>query len=502
MSTVGLDLGTTGVRAVAFDGDGRELASAAIPTRRCAPRPGWLEVDAEAVLRDAEAVLADVARRAAEAGDPVRAVGFSSQGEAVVPVDAAGRALAGVPLGLDARGARAAAALAARLGADRVQELTGQPSHRMFSVGKIAEGGPAWRTPAVVGYRTLADFVAGRLGAPPAVDWTGAARTGMFDVSARTWSGEVLGATALDAPWLEPGRLSPPVAPGTDLGPFHPGVADRLGLARSTRLVAGMHDQAASYVGAGGSPGAVSVYALGSSDCLAVGTTTRPQGLGGTGFATYPWREDRWLTLAGSATGGLAVEWCAELLRSADVEALVAEASASPSPVLVLPYLAGSGTLDNDPDVRGSVVGLTLATTRADVQRAFLEASGFELGVLLEAFLTVGVVAGDLRAVGTGATSPVALGARADAGGTALTPAPGRSSARGAALLAAAALGAVDLDHLPPPVLGEPRRPVPATAGWYARQRRAYRALALTLRSFEHEHGAVARQAPPCVPAP
>ncbi|SDV01882.1 xylulokinase [Microlunatus sagamiharensis] len=449
-----------------------------------------------------EAVLAEVAARVAGTGDPVRAVGFSSQGEAVVPVDAAGRALAGVPLGLDARGATAAAALAARLGADRVQQLTGQPCHRMFSVAKIAEGGPAWRSRDVAAYRTLADFVATRLGAPPAADWTGAARTGMLDVSRRDWSREVLAAVALDAPWLSPDRLSPLVAPGTDLGPLDAAVADRLGLSRCTLLVAGMHDQAASYVGAGGRPGEVSVYALGSSDCLAVGSTTRPGGLSGTGFATYPWRRDRWITLAGSAAGGLAVEWVAELVRAGGVEALVAEASPHPSPLLVLPYLAGSGTLDNDPDVRGSVLGLTLATTRAEVARAFLEASGFELGVLLEAFLTVGVVVGDLRAVGTGATSAVALGARADACGAPLTPAPGRSSARGAALLAAAALGDVDVDDLPPAPLGPPRCPVERTAAWYARQRRAYRALALTLRDFEHAHGPAATDGPPACPTP
>jgi sugar (pentulose or hexulose) kinase len=146
----------------------------------------------------------------------------------------------------------------------------------------------------------------------------------------------------------------------------------------------------------------VSTFALGSSDCLTVETSQRPAGIGGTGFATYPWRPERWLTLAGTAAGGWTLDWYVAL-TGADADALLSESSPEPSPIIVLPYLAGSGTLDNDPSGRGAVIGLTLDHSRAQLTRAFLEAAGYELGSILAAFTATGMPVGHIRAVGAGA---------------------------------------------------------------------------------------------------
>lgn len=307
MSTIGLDLGTTGIRAVSYDDAGREIAAAIRSTELIRPCDGRVEFDPEAVLESAESAVGEAATAAAAAGDPVAAIGFSSQGEAIIPIDSRGRALAPAPVAMDGRGDRAARAVAERMGPDRVQQITGQPLHRMFSIYKIAVGDQAWRPPRAVGYRTLADFIAVRWGATPAIDWTAAARTGMFDVDAKSWSGELINAVAAEAPWVAEVPMSEPVTPGTALGPVTT-AADRLGVHPGTQLVAGLHDQAASFVGGGGRAGMVSTFALGSSDCLSVGTTQRPLGLTGTGFATYQWRPGDWLTLAGTAAGGWALD--------------------------------------------------------------------------------------------------------------------------------------------------------------------------------------------------
>jgi xylulokinase len=198
--------------------------------------------------------------------------------------------------------------------------------------------------------------------------------------------------------------------------------------------VAGAHDQAASFIGAGGRAGSVSTFALGSSDCLTVETPQRPTGIAGTGFATYPWRPARWLTLAGTAAGGWTLDWYVALTGVGDADALLSESSTEPPPVIVLPYLAGSGTLDNDPSGRGAVIGLTLDLSRAQLTRAFLEAAGYELASIVAAFTATGVPVGQIRAVGTGASDRVTLGIRASAAGLPLRPAIGNASARGAAL--------------------------------------------------------------------
>ena len=483
MSTIGLDLGTTGVRAVSFDAAGREISAASRRTQLTKPRDGWLEFDPEAVLISSERVVAEAAAAAAAANDPVTAIGFSSQGEAIVPVDGRGRALAAAPVGMDSRGEPAARFVAAQVGAMRVQQITGQPLNRMFSVYRIAVGDQAWRPPRASGYRTLADFIAARWGAAPATDWTAAARTGMFDVNSASWSDELIAVVAEEAPWIADVHLSEPVAPGTPLGPVTT-AADRLGVRPGTLLVAGIHDQAASFIGAGGRAGAVSIFALGSSDCLTVETTRRPAGIIGTGFATYQWRPDHWLTLAGTAAGGWALDWYVDLLGKCDPAELITDLANEPPSLIVLPHLAGSNTLDNDPTGSGAIIGLTLDTTRAELTRAFLEAAGYELDVLVEAFTAEGLTVGDIRAVGTGATSSASLAVRTSASGLSLTPAGGQASARGAALIAAAAIGTADLDELPPPETGTTLHPEPATSGWYAQQRRVYRQLHQTLRAL------------------
>ena len=482
MSTVGLDLGTSGVRAVAFDETGRQLAEAVTRTELQRPRPGWVVVDAESVLQMAENLIKSVSATCAGLGDPVRAIAYSSQGEAVVPVDRHGRALTDAPVGMDGRGSAAARAMAERLGGQRVQEITGQPLHPMFSLYKLVVGDSPWRSPAAAAYRTLGDFVLSRWGATPATDWTLAARTGMFDVGTTSWSDTVLGAAADEAPWLADVTFSDPVVPGTVLGPVSAAAAERLGVAATTMLVAGLHDQAASFVGAGGSSGLISTFALGSSDCLTVETVERPAGISGTGFATYPWRPGRWITLAGTAAGGWALEWFATLTGFGDPAELLRDLAPEPPDAVVLPYLAGSGTLDNDPAARGAIAGLTLALTRAQLTRAFVEAAGYELAAIVDAFGAAGVEIGQLRAVGTGARDPAAVRIRVEAAGLPLTPTYGNASARGAALLAAVAISSLDVADLPSIDLGLTLGPTPTTTDWYAQQRRTYRDLYHALR--------------------
>jgi xylulokinase len=184
VSTVGVDLGTSGVRAVAYDNQGEQIVAAAEKTSLKRPRAGWVVVDAEAVLRSAESLVAAVAAEAASRGDQVRAIALSSQGEAVVPVDRHGRALSLAPVSMDARGEPASRAMSERFGAERVHQITGQPLNPMFSVYKIAAGDYPWRPPTASAYRALSDFVTTRWGAAPAIDWTLAARTGLFDVDA------------------------------------------------------------------------------------------------------------------------------------------------------------------------------------------------------------------------------------------------------------------------------------------------------------------------------
>ena len=150
----------------------------------------------------------------------------------------------------------------------------------------------------------------------------------------------------------------------------------------------------------------------------------------------------------------------------------------------MLPYLAGSGTLDNDPTGRGAVIGLTLDLTRPQLTRAFLEAAGYELGNIVSALTAADMPVGQVRAVGAGASNPITLRIRADAAGVPLTQALGNASARGAALLAGVGIGLFDVEALPPTSLGATVQPDPQSVDWYTQQRQTYRDLYRVLKPF------------------
>jgi sugar (pentulose or hexulose) kinase len=476
MSLLGVDLGTSGVRVVAVDRDGLDIAGAARPTALVRPGDGLVETDADEMLAAAGGLLAEVASHPALAVDPPEAISFSVQGEAVVPVGSDGRALARAPVSMDRRGAGAAARIADELGARTIQRITGQPAHPMFSLYKLF----GWTRPELHGYRCLGDYVAGRFGARAAMDTSMAARTGAYDVDAGAWSPELLAAAEVDE------RLLPEVVPaGTVAGKLSGEAAALTGLPSGLPLVVGAHDQAASFLGGGGRAGTSCVVSFGSSDCLTVGTSGRPRELIETGLATYPMREGLWLTLAGTAAGGWVLDWFAAVagaLGPAERDDLFEHAAADPPRVLVLPYFTGSGTLDNDPLARGAIVGLSLGTSRAELARAFLESFGFEIRKIVDALIDRDVAVGTLYAVGGGARSTRSLAIRASAAGRSLTPVAGHAAARGAALLAGVGIGLYpSIGDLPAPACGSPVPPDPATAEWYLAQARRFRDLYPTL---------------------
>lgn len=481
MSVLGIDLGTSGVRAVAWGLDGAVLASASRRHRLERPAPGRVELDPVLVETEAASCVREVAGALAmQRRSAPTALAFSVLGEAVVPVDGYGHPLAPAAVSMDTRGEPFAARAAAAWG-DRFTQITGQPVHGMFSGFKIAAGDSPWQ--AAAGFRCMGDHLTELWTGVAAIDYGQAARTGLFDVAARDWSDELLGWFAGFAPWLTRERLPLPVAAGSAIGALSPDAAARLGLPIGTVVVAGTHDQAAAYLGAGGVPGAVSVVSLGSSDCVTVGTPARPVVHGAGGFASYPVDDETWVTLAGTAAGGWALEWLAQTLGRS-VPDVFGDLCEHPPPLLVLPYLAGSGTLDNDPAARGVIHGLTLETTVPELARAVVEAAGFEIAKIIAAFASAGVPVGELVVAGSGAANGPALGARAEAAGVPLRPAGADASARGAAMLAARGIGA----HFAPAVAdqNEAAHPDPRHAVWYAAQRADYTALFQTTREIAH----------------
>lgn len=474
MSVLGIDLGTSGIRVAAYDASGRELAGESRRLSLHRPAPGRVEHDIAEVRSAVESAVVRVAAHERLHADQVTALSFSVLGEAILPVDADGEALGPVVVSMDDRGIGAAARLGASITSEGYHAVTGQPLHPMFSAFKIAAE-PDWA--AASHYLGVGDYFIRHWTGEAATDYGMAARIGVLDVDDRAWSEDLLAAFGDFAPWLTAERLPRPGPSGSAVGTLRPAAAERLGLSPDVVVALGTHDQAAAYLGIGGSPGVRSCISLGSSDCFTVGSTTRPRGFDHTGFATYPIDEETWITLAGTAAGGWALEWVTHLLGRDRVGDVFDVLSPEPPPLLVVPYLRGSGTLDNDPSATGTIHGLTLETTLPELARAFIEASALEFAKIAAAFEAHGVAPGALVVAGTGGRNATALQARADALGRPLAVAADNASCRGAALLAARAVGLGDafaetLDRASTPLAPEPEH-----LAWYEAQRAAYVAL-------------------------
>ncbi|GAA2013895.1 FGGY family carbohydrate kinase [Nakamurella flavida] len=487
MSVLGIDLGTSGCRVVAYDTDLVEIAGATGHYAESHPRPGIVELDARHVHAAVDGAVRAVAARVG--GDRITALAIATLGEALVPWGrGSADPLAVTPLGSDRRGTDQLARFLQAMPADELRARTGAPVHPMFGVWSLAwwrEHAPWW--PQLTRITDMAGSLLHHWGIEPAVDYTLAARTQAFAVDARRWDTDILAAVDVD-----PALLPTPVPVGTPLGTLPSAVAAGLGLTGSVQAVAGAHDQTCALWGSGLVAPHRSGLSLGTTECLTSLTRGRPDGLIESNISAYPSDDgDTWVTLAGVPAGGSNLLWLAGLNGTdptTTLSAVMERLPAEPSPVLALAHFLGSGTVENDAGSRGAFLGLTHDTTSADLVLALIEASGHEMVINLAALHQHGHAPRDtIRVTGGGIRSRRAVQARADAAGVPLQPVAGHTTARGAAMVAGAGTG-VWSDLAQAAALVHPQEiidPDPAVADWHAGRRRQYALLSPALRAVQ-----------------
>lgn len=441
---MGLDIGTSGCKATVFAEDGAVLAFARGAYPLHTTPEGWLELDALEVWAQAVACLRQVNAQVRQ--DPVRALAVSVLGEAVIAVDAAGMPLARSPVSFDNRALAQAADMQRSFGAQDVYAITGQPIHPMYSIHKIAW----WRDQrpglfaAAWKFLCYGDFVAVKLGLPPVIDYSMAARTQAFDIRTLQWSSLLLAWAGIDEE-----RLATPVPGGSVIGELAPAVAQDLGFDGKVILVAGGHDQPCGALGSGALQVEQAMYALGTTATIAPTMAGPVLGLAAEGFPCYPHViPGSYVTLAGTSSGGSLLRWFRDVFgdreqrlaqeTGRDVYDLLLEMVADePGKLLLLPQFAGSEAPFLDPQARGALFGLSFSTTRADIVRAIVEGVALETALQLQHLLGAGVPITSLNAIGGGAGSARWMQLHADVLGTPIrVPQVSEATGLGAALLA------------------------------------------------------------------
>ncbi|MBS1677375.1 MAG: xylulokinase [Actinobacteria bacterium] len=436
---LGLDIGTSGVRAVAVDAAGeRVLAAATVPLALRVPRPGWTEQDPEDWWTASRAVLRRVA---AELDGPARGLGLSGQMHGSVFLDAADRVIRPALLWNDQRTAAQSAEIAAAVGGERLMAIAGNPPLTGFQAPKIL-----WlrdEEPEAYGrLRTVLlpkDYVRLRLTGERATDASDASGTLLLDVGARRWSAVILDALAIDPDWL------PRVYEGPEpTGALRAEVAAELGLPAGLPVAAGGGDNAAAAVGAGVIDPATLLVSLGTSGVSFAPTAGFLPDPTGRVHAFAHALPDRYHLMAVTLAAGGSLSWWSEVVGET-VGRLVEEAAAvapGAEGTTFLPYLTGDRTPHMDHEVSGAFVGLTARHGRAEMTRAVLEGVAFSLRDGLAIMAGLGVPDGPARAVGGGARSAVWTRILADVLGRPIVRATvDEGPAFGAALLARVAAG-------------------------------------------------------------
>lgn len=453
MYLVGLDIGTTGCKAVVFDLEGNIKGQGFKEYDVLCTKPAWAEQDAEYVWHTAKMVMREAIAKSGVKG--IKAVSVSVQGDAVIPVDKSIKCLHNALLGMDYRSLQQSRMCEQLFGARELFNTTGMRPHPMNSLTKILwfKDNLADIYARTYKFMTYEDFVLARLGSSePVIDYSMASRTMAFDLKTQSWSKAILGKLDVDE-----NLLSKPVPSAHIVGTINSEVAEETGICKDAVVVTGGHDQTCAAFGAGVVKENIAVDSHGTAEVLS--TAFNNLRLNDIMFESYypcycHVKKDMYFTFSLNHTGGILLKWYRDNLGYAEVEEAQRTGMSAyqviennipkqPSSVLVLPHFNGSGTPWCDLDSKGAIIGLTMATARHDIVKGIFDSLAYELRVNIETLRKAGVLIDEMRCVGGGARSPLWLQIKADITRCRVSTLKVREAAcLGAALLAGVAIGA------------------------------------------------------------
>ena len=406
---LGIDVSTTGAKALLIDAQGCVVSSANTPVPLSTPRPLWSEQNPEDWWQGTLSSIHQVLEQAGASGQQVTAAGLTGQMHGLVLLDEAGQVLRPAILWNDQRTGAQCDEIRRRIGKERLIRITGNDALTGFTAPKILwvqdnEPQVYARTRHIL---LPKDYVRLRLTGEYAMDKADGSGTLLFDLADRTWSQEVLAALDIPAEWLPPTYEGPEFT-----GLISSEAAELSGLNAGTPVAAGGGDQAAQAIGVGAVEPGVIALTLGTSGVVFAATSEpliEPEGRLHAFCHALPgcWH---FMGVMLSAAGSL--QWHRDALAPGiSFDELLSEAEAAPpgsEGLLFLPYLSGERTPHPDPLARGAWTGLTLRHGRGHLTRSVLEGVAFGLKDSFRLIQNAGLGSIDqVRVSGGGARSPL-----------------------------------------------------------------------------------------------
>ena len=400
MLVIGLDVGTTGTKAVVVDETGRvrgsgyqEYALHSAGGRVTQNANDWWDAAVTAIRASLSGV------NAAEVG----AIGMSTQGASMCAADPGGQPISEVITWMDTRSEKEAAALSAHIGAEAVYRKCGWMPNPVLDAAKILwlrENEPEIFS-AAHSFITTLEYMNLRLTGRSVIDPTNAAIRQLFNMETGAWDEEIL-----DFIGISRERLPEIFTVGAPVGTLTADAADALGLSRSVTVYNGAHDQYCASIGSGAVDTGDMLLATGTT-WVVLGVTDRMLFTGNhicPGIHPVP---GKFGAMASLVSAGSALNWYRSIVggsfKEMDAEAAIRTEGAKD--LFVLPYVLGAGFPHNRPDLRGAIFGLDAGHDKYHLARAVMEGVAFEAAIVLEQFAREGMEIGKLMMTGGAARS-------------------------------------------------------------------------------------------------
>ncbi|MCO6449815.1 MAG: xylulokinase [Caldilineales bacterium] len=412
---LGIDLGTSSLKAVVADADGalRAVESREYPIHQL--QPGWAEQDVGDWERAMFAAVRGVLERSGVVPGQIAAIGLSGQMHGTVCIDGWDEALRPAIIWADRRSAAEVEEIEKRLGRGFLARETGNPLATGFML-------PTWlwlrehepETARRTAHLLLPkDYLRLRLTGEVGSEPSDASATGLFNPTQGDWSQPLMDALEIQS------ALLPPIFPsGSAAGRLVEHAARETGLLPGTPVVFGGGDQACQALGNGIiQPGNLSCTIGTGGQLLAPTVTPMPDPELRLHLYNHV-EPGLFFSMGAILSAGLSLRWLRDnVLAGLDYQELADLAATAPpgcEGLIFLPHLAGERTPHMDPNARGAFVGLTLRHTRAHLARAVMEGVVFALRQALDLMLDLGIPAERLVASGGGTAHPLWLQLQAD----------------------------------------------------------------------------------------
>lgn len=412
-ATLGVDIGTTGCRCVAYTDEAEVVATAECFYPTASPQPGWAEQDSDLVLTQVEECIKVAIKSAEEAYYRVTLISFSAVNHGLIPL-CEGKPLRPCIIWADNRSAPITEQWRSEGRQKEFYEKTCCPIHPMYLPGKLVwlskeepeifqRADHFLSLKELLFYRWFGRFV---------IDASIASSTGLFNVKKFNWDEEILRTTG-----IRPEQLSEIVPTTNIFSGVNQEVSHRLGLSSDVRVIIGAGDGVLSSLGAGAlGPGEVTVM-IGTSGAARI-TVGKPTLDSQERTWCYYLAEGAWVVGGAINNAGLTLQWVREKWLNGipfeEVEKLSAQVTSGSEGLMLMPFLTGERSPNWKPSIRAALIGFDMAHGPGHFARAAMEGVAYRLKSVFEPIVEMAGVVRSVRIGGGFITSPTWVQIMAD----------------------------------------------------------------------------------------